>query len=102
MLKLAMCDIDREIREQKLEGKMILQVHDELVFDVPKSEEDAFHQIIQKYMSQVLFTHEKKIIPEYANLSGELSNESLHDHHPSHLPIVVDIHSGKNWVEAKS
>ncbi len=102
MLKLAMCDIDQEIREQKLEWKMILQVHDELVFDIPKSEESAFTEIIQKCMSRVLFTHAKKIIPEYANLSGELSSESLHDHHPSHLPIIVDIHSGKNWVEAKS
>ncbi len=81
---------------------MILQVHDELVFDIPKSEESAFTEIIQKCMSRVLFTHAKKIIPEYANLSGELSSESLHDHHPSHLPIIVDIHSGKNWVEAKS
>lgn len=101
MIKLAMCDIDERIRDEHLDGKMILQVHDELVFDVPKSEEEVFRKIIQECMERVLKKHQKKIIPEYSTLSGELSDSGLSDNHASHLPLIVDIHSGKNWIEAK-
>ncbi len=101
MIKLAMCDIDERIRDEYLDGKMILQVHDELVFDVPKSEEGIFRKIIQECMEGVLKKHEKKIISEYSTLSGELSHSGFSDNHPSHLPLIVDIHSGENWIEAK-
>ena len=45
-----MCDIDERIRDEYLDGKMILQVHDELVFDVPHGEEDAVRPLIKASM----------------------------------------------------
>ena len=77
MLKIAMVDIDAKIREKNLCGSMILQVHDELVFDIPEDEKDIFTTLIRESMENVLGE-------KYTN-----------------IPIVVDIHSGKNWAEAK-
>ncbi len=75
ILKLAMIDIDAKIRENKLRGKMILQVHDELVFDIPREEEEAFIHLIRKSMEWVLVD--------------------------SPIDLLVDIHSGENWASAK-
>lgn len=72
-----MVDIDAKIREKNLRGSMILQVHDELVFDIPEDEKDIFTTLIRESMENVLGE-------KYIN-----------------IPIVVDIHSGKNWAEAK-
>jgi len=58
-------------------GSMILQVHDELVFDIPPSEKEIFEQMVREVMEGVLRN------------SGEF------------LPIVVDISTGNNWAEAK-
>ena len=43
LIKIAMIAIDRVVREQKLAGKMILQIHDELIFEIPDSEIRDFH-----------------------------------------------------------
>ena len=74
MLKYAMVEIDRAIQAEGLEGRMLLQIHDELVFDVPLSEEARFREIIREKMEHTF---------------------------ESRVPIRVDIHSGKNWAEAK-
>ncbi len=68
-----MIAIQNEIEQQGLSGKMIMQVHDELVFDIPKSEIQLFKEIIQDKMTNAIKTN---------------------------VPLVVEIGEGKNWLEA--
>ena len=74
LIKLAMVRIHRAIREQGLAGRMLLQVHDELVFEVPPEEVEALSQLVRHHMENVV----------------ELQ-----------VPLVVDIGVGPNWLEAK-
>lgn len=73
LIKIAMIAIQKEIEQQGLTGKMIMQVHDELVFDVPKQEVEAFKTIILDKMTNAIKTT---------------------------VPLVVEIGEGKNWLEA--
>lgn len=50
MIKIAMIELDTKIREKQLVGKMILQVHDELVFDIPLSEKEIFEKMVRETM----------------------------------------------------
>ena len=70
LIKLAMIRIDEEIRRRNLRSRMLLQVHDELVFEVPKSEVDEMKQLVQQQMENV---HELKV------------------------PLKVDLGVGLNW-----
>ena len=85
ILKLAMIDISQKISEKNLSGKMILQVHDELVFDVPESEKEIFEQLIRDSMERIFEIQNLRKIPE-----------NMHE-----VKIIVDIGEGKNWTEAK-
>ena len=73
MIKVAMINIQNDIVQQNLKGKMIMQVHDELVFDVPKSEVNSFKKIILERMKSALTMR---------------------------VPIEVEIGEGNNWLEA--
>ncbi len=73
LIKLAMIAIQKEIEQRGLTGKMIMQVHDELVFDVPKDEIEVFKKIILDKMSNAIKTS---------------------------VPLIVEIGEGKNWLEA--
>ncbi len=73
MIKKAMIDIHNDIKSKKLKSKMILQVHDELVFDAYTSELDDLKKIVKDRLKNAL----------------KLS-----------VPIEVDINTGKNWLEA--
>ncbi|NGM62315.1 DNA polymerase I [Sphingobacterium sp. SGG-5] len=73
MIKVAMIRIQEDIVAKKLSGKMIMQVHDELVFDVPKTEVDTFKAIIVDRMKNAI---------------------------PMRVPIEVEIGEGTNWLEA--
>ncbi len=73
MIKVAMINIQKDIVEQGLTGKMIMQVHDELVFDVPTKEVDAFKAIITDRMKNAIALR---------------------------VPLEIEIGSGKNWLEA--
>ncbi|NIQ18236.1 MAG: DNA polymerase I, partial [Candidatus Aenigmarchaeota archaeon] len=53
LMKMAMIDIWREIRKRGLKSKMILQVHDELVFEVPDDERDELEALVQDKMENV-------------------------------------------------
>lgn len=64
---------------------MILQVHDELVFDVPESEKEIFEQLIRDSMERIFEIQNLRKIPE-----------NMHE-----VKIIVDIGEGKNWTEAK-
>lgn len=72
LIKIAMLKIDEELEKKKSDGAMILQIHDELVFECPDSEIPYFKEIVPRLMSQV-FTLK--------------------------VPLVVDISVGKNWKE---
>jgi DNA polymerase-1 len=73
MIKLAMVNIDAEIIKQKLDSSMLLQVHDELVFEVRITEEADIKKMVEKEMRQAL---------------------------PLSVPVEVDLGIGKNWLEA--
>ena len=73
IIKLAMIRICEAFRDNNLQAKMILQVHDELVFDVPITELGTVKQIVHKEMEGAY----------------ELS-----------VPLTVEIGEGKNWLEA--
>ncbi len=74
MIKVAMIRIDEKLRAQKLQTKMTLQVHDELLFDVPEDEIDTVRTLVKQEMENVL----------------ELN-----------VPIVVDVGIGQNWRDLK-
>ncbi|WP_423129719.1 DNA polymerase I [Gaoshiqia sp. Z1-71] len=73
IIKLAMINIWRELRRQKLQAKMILQVHDELNFDVPKAELEQVKQIVKEQMEQAVDIG---------------------------LPLTVEMNAAPNWLEA--
>jgi DNA polymerase-1 len=73
MIKIAMINIHRELKEQKLDTRMTMQVHDELVFDVPNHEIEIVKPIIMHNMKTAIKTT---------------------------VPIIVEIGTGLNWLEA--
>jgi DNA polymerase-1 len=73
MIKIAMIRIYDELTNRRMKTKMLLQVHDELVFDV--------------FLPEV---EEVKIIVE----------EKMRNAIPMAVPVVVDMNTGKNWLEA--
>ncbi|WP_298299122.1 DNA polymerase I [Hydrotalea sp.] len=75
MIKLAMIKIDAAIRHEKLQSVMILQVHDELVFDVIHGELEIIQPLILNNMREALVL-------------------------PNKVPIEAEIGIGKNWLEA--
>lgn len=72
LIKLAMIDIAREIEERKFKGRMLLQVHDELVFEAPPEEKEDFEEMVRRRMEHAM----------------DLS-----------VPLIVDMAWGENWGE---
>jgi DNA polymerase I len=70
LIKLAMIRIDDEIRKRGLKSRMTLQVHDELVFEVPESEVDAMKPLVREHMEEA---------------------------HSLEVPLLVEIGVGPNW-----
>jgi DNA polymerase-1 len=73
IIKLAMINLHRIFQKENFQSKMLLQVHDELVFDAHKSELETIIPIIRKEMETA---------------------------HEIAVPLVVDINNGNNWLEA--
>ncbi|CAM3726933.1 DNA polymerase I [Mucilaginibacter galii] len=73
MIKIAMINIHRELKAQNLGTRMTMQVHDELVFDVPKHEVEIIKPIIAHHMKTAIKTQ---------------------------VPIMVEMGVGVNWLEA--
>lgn len=74
LIKLAMVRIHRAIRQQGLAGRMLLQVHDELIFEAPPDEVEALTDLVRSHMENVVQLQ---------------------------VPLVVDIGVGANWLDAK-
>jgi len=75
VIKVAMINIQRAIDTRALESKMLLQVHDELVFEVPAAELEAMQELVK---------HEMEHAAELA------------------VPLLVDLGAGDNWVASKA
>ncbi|WP_337034778.1 DNA polymerase I [Paenibacillus illinoisensis] len=74
IIKLAMVQMDEALRERKLKSRMLLQVHDELVFEVPADELELMKELVPSVMEKAL----------------ELS-----------VPLKAEVSFGENWYEAK-
>ena len=74
IIKIAMINVDNEIERQGLKSKMIVQVHDELVFEVEKGEEEILQKIVR---------------------------EKMQNAYKLNVPLVVDDSFGSNWYEVK-
>ena len=74
LMKKAMIDIWREIKKRNLRSKMILQVHDELVFEVPDKEREELELLVKEKMEKVFALK---------------------------IPLTVHLEWGVNWAEAK-
>ena len=72
LIKLAMLKVNEQLSKNKLSAKMILQVHDELIFEAPESEIEVLQPIVKKVMEEVFVLK---------------------------IPLVIDIAIGKNWKE---
>ena len=70
LIKIAMIRIAAALRERGLKSRMTLQVHDELVFEVPEKEVDTMRTLVRDHMEQV---------------------------HPLSVPLLVEVGAGKNW-----
>ena len=74
IIKLAMVRVDERLRAEGLRGKLILQVHDELIVECPEAEAERTAKLVEDEMEQVM------------TLS---------------VPLTAEAHWGKNWLEAK-
>lgn len=74
LLKLAMINIDHALKENNMKSKMLLQVHDELIFEVPENEVEQMKTLVREKMENV------------ASLK---------------VPLAVEIGTGKNWFDLK-
>jgi DNA polymerase-1 len=74
IIKLAMVRTDRALREAGMQSRLILQVHDELLLECPPEEADRAAEMLRKAMEE----------------AAELK-----------VPLVAEVHRGKNWAEAK-
>jgi DNA polymerase-1 len=71
-MKIAMIRVDEALRQHKLATRMLLQVHDELIFEAPHAEVDAVVQLVCEQMEGA---------------------------HKLNVPLKVDVESGSNWEE---
>ncbi len=79
IIRLAMIEIDKEItKEKKINAKMLLQIHDELVFESLLKDQKNNEKLIKKVMTSV----------------------SSSEHHMFSIPLEVNVNSGYNWGEA--
>ncbi|MBM7870157.1 DNA polymerase-1 [Clostridium pascui] len=74
IIKMAMVKVYNSLKENKLKSKLILQVHDELILNVEKSELEQVREIVKNSMENVM---------------------------PLNVPLEVDIHEGESWYDAK-
>ena len=74
LIKKAMIEVDKKLKDNKLKTKMVLQIHDELIFKVPKEEKEIVYKLVKETMEHAM----------------EIS-----------LPLQVDGGFGQSWYDAK-
>ena len=75
-MRLAMIRLDKKLLEQKnTKSKMLLQIHDELIFEVPAKDEKTMVKLIKEEMTSVVKS----------------------DFHSFSIPLTVDVNVGDNW-----
>jgi DNA polymerase I len=74
LIKLAMIHIDEELSARKLSSRMLLQVHDELLFEVPRAEIETMHELVREKMENV---------------------------HALLVPLLVEVGVGPNWRDVE-
>ena len=72
IIKVAMLNLHREMKDRNLKSKMLLQIHDELIFEVPEEEIEKMKLLVTEFMPQVI-----KLL----------------------VPLKIDSKTGKNWGE---
>jgi DNA polymerase-1 len=75
MIKLAMIKLHEELKKRNFKSKMILQVHDELVFDALKEEAEAIKPVIVECMQTAMLL-------------------------PHDVPVIAEVGAGESWLEA--
>jgi DNA polymerase-1 len=70
LIKIAMIRLDRELRERKMQSRLLLQVHDELLLEAPEAEVEQAKALLQECMENA---------------------------HPVSVPLLVEVSVGKNW-----
>ena len=73
LIKLAMIKLDEALQKNQMASKMLLSVHDEIIFECPFEEKDRLMDLARDIMEQV---------------------------HPLKVPLKVNFGSGRNWAEA--
>jgi DNA polymerase-1 len=73
LIKIAMIDVQKNIELEHMSSKLILQIHDELLFEFPVEEKDVLIPLVKKSMENAMKLK---------------------------VPIIVDYGSGKDWFEA--
>ena len=74
IIKIAMVNVDNELEKNNLKSKLLVQVHDELVFEVEKGEEEVLQKLVRNAMENAVKLR---------------------------VPLIVDDSFGKNWYEVK-
>lgn len=74
IIKIAMLKVAKKLKEAGVKSRVLLQVHDELVLEVPKEEKDQVAEIVKTTMEQAV---------------------------PLEVPLVADVATGENWAKAK-
>lgn len=74
IIKLAMVKVFRRLRDEGLEAKLIMQVHDELIVECPAGEAERVKRVLTEEMEGVF---------------------------PLDVPLIAEAHEGQNWLEVK-
>ncbi len=74
LMKLAMLNIHRRLKKQKRQSRMLLQIHDELIFETPPAELEEMKKLVSDEMSGVMALD---------------------------VPLKVDLKTGRNWAECE-
>ena len=74
IIKIAMIHVYQRLHKEKMQAKLVLQVHDELIVEAPEAEQEKACEALREEMEQAL---------------------------QMHVPLVADVHAGRTWYDAK-